>query len=348
VPPPKTVAMTAAAACQVLQSGQIDWSVVASELDACAVPVYDPAHAAPSGACAAACGGNSYSCRLPDDYLKAYVAAQPLGTLAPEVYGTTCADGGDVVEAGIAMESDAGATGAAVCPPVSGNLSVVCYVVPCTGRWTSGVDTLGTVNPLSTGEYFAKCSYYEAASVYAFERLARELGAHGAPASLVQAALLAAKDEVRHARTMRALARGFGVEPRWPDAPDLSVRPLVEVARENATEGCIRETYGAVMGLVAAARASDPNVRAAMQSIARDECSHAELSWQVSAWAASQLGPRDWEQVRRALRVAAQGLLAGDDDEPASEQWTLIAGIPSGSEARRIARLLDDALFRAA
>jgi hypothetical protein len=42
----------------------------------------------------------------------------------------------------------------------------------------------------------------EAASIVAFDRLARELDAHGAPAELVAEARRAKTDEVRHARTL--------------------------------------------------------------------------------------------------------------------------------------------------
>jgi hypothetical protein len=301
------------------------------------VPTYSPAgQPTYSDACGAACGLGPYDdCTLPDDYLQAYVAAQmPSGV---------CVDAGD---ADASIDAGSSESGATVCPSVSGTINVTCSAIPCTGRWTSGVMPPAATDPLSTGEYFAMCSYFEAASVFAFERLASELAAHGAPVSLVQAARRAARDEVRHARTTRSLARRFGVEPTWPEAPDLRVRPLSDVARENATEGCVRETYGAVLGLVGAARASDAAVREAMDSIARDECRHAELSWRVAAWATRRLGPNDRAAVRRAMRIAARSLLAGDDGGMASERQTL-TGMPFGAEARRIARLLDGALWAA-
>jgi hypothetical protein len=219
-----------------------------------------------SASCAAACNGDYSDCTLPDAYVQTYIGSTP----------------------------------ALTCPTVSGMINVTCSAEPCLGRWTAGMETPrgAGAGVLSDGEYFARCAYFEAASVFAFERLATELTAHGAPSSLIRAARRAAKDEGRHARAMGLLARRFGVEPAPPGARDLTARPLLDVARENAVEGCVRETYGAVIGLVGATRAPDPEVRATMQSIARDECRHAALSWRVDAWAMSRLERTDREAVR--------------------------------------------------
>jgi hypothetical protein len=59
---------------------------------------------------------------------------------------------------------------------------------------------------------------------------------------------------------------------------------LLEVAVENAVEGCVRETFGVAVAMIRAERAGDKQVRRAMRSIARDEMQHAELSWAVARW----------------------------------------------------------------
>jgi hypothetical protein len=142
----KTVAMTGEAACQVVQSGEVDWSLIASDIGVCDVPVFNAATAAPAGACAAACGDRAYRCTLPKDYLRAYVAAQPPSTLQ-----AVCADGGDAVDTGTGAASDASVTAAGVCPPVSGTLNVTCTPVVCAGRWTPGVETPGAQKTSSLG-----------------------------------------------------------------------------------------------------------------------------------------------------------------------------------------------------
>src|SRR5262249_21768169 len=87
------------------------------------------------------------------------------------------------------------------------------------------------------GDYLAEMAYLEAASVPAFERLARELRAHGAPARLVRAAERARDDEVRHAKTTAMLAARYGRSVAAPIVQEMPTRDLVAVAIENATEG---------------------------------------------------------------------------------------------------------------
>ena len=80
---------------------------------------------------------------------------------------------------------------------------------------------------------------------------------------------------------------------------DLGFVPL-----ENAIEGCVRETYGAVVNLVEARASSDPVVRKAMRSIADDECRHAELAWAVAAWLRPRLTREERDAIERATREA--------------------------------------------
>lgn len=339
--PAKTVAVAGDVACQIAKAGPVDLVTVNDGLGGiCVAPTYHDPTLPMSAACTAACGDTS--CTLPDDYVQAYLSVQ---VLPPD--SILCSDGGGGGAPSLDAGSGVGEGGSPGCPSVAGTIEVTCSGQACMGRWTAGVETPGPADVLSPGEYFARCSYFEAASVHAFERLAEELAAHGAPVNLVRAARRAASDEVRHAETTRALARRFGVDPSWPTTAELPVRPLLEVACENAAEGCVRETYGAALGLVGAARAPNAEIREAMRTIAADECRHADLSWQVGAWAASRLDLREREAVRRAMQDAARMLLAGAAGDDVSEGRAL-TGMPSGAEARRIAHMLDEALFRAA
>jgi hypothetical protein len=86
------------------------------------------------------------------------------------------------------------------------------------------------------------------------------------------------------------------------------VRSLFAIALENAVEGCVRETYGAVVGLVEARVSRDPEVRRASRSIAADECRHAELSWAVAAWILPRLTPGERHAVARAVKDAIAAL----------------------------------------
>jgi hypothetical protein len=156
-------------------------------------------------------------------------------------------------------------------------------------------------------------AFLEAVSVHAFERLARELEAHGASSQLLNDARRARRDEIRHTAITAHLARQRGASIRMPDAPKPApIRPLVEVALENVVEGCVRETYGAVMGLIEAETSEDPSVRRAMRSLATDECRHAELAWAVHAWALPKLTSAERLRVESAMREAVAQIAARD------------------------------------
>lgn len=86
------------------------------------------------------------------------------------------------------------------------------------GRRTDGAGVAPVRGPDALGRALAEMAALEAASIPAFARLARELAAHGAPRSLRRSAERARLDEVRHAATMRSLARarGAAVGRAWP------------------------------------------------------------------------------------------------------------------------------------
>jgi hypothetical protein len=215
-----------------------------------------------------------------------------------------------------ALNPDAGPTPndggirALSCPTSPATMSVTC-IVQCTGRLTEGYDAPEAMR--GEGERLAAMAYLEAVSVHAFDRLERELDAHTAPPTLLRAARRARRDEVRHTAMTTRLARRRGASPRLPEAPaPARARTLFDVALENAVEGCVRETYGAVQGLVEARTSPDATMRRAMQSIAADECRHAELAWAVHAWAMARLGDDERLAVQRAMQDAIAEIAARD------------------------------------
>lgn len=208
-------------------------------------------------------------------------------------------------------------------PTDDGGAELVCgYDEYCEGRHTDGV-----VRPHVPGDgparFLAKAAHAEAASVAAFRRLARELQAHGAPAGLVDAAYVAARDEVRHARVMRKLAFGHGGAPPRVEVDDLPIRGLFAVALENAVEGVVHETWAALIALHQAAHAEEPDVAAAMAAIAEDEAHHAELAAAVHAWALPLLSPADRARVEAAARRAVADL--------AGIRYPAALGLPDGA-----------------
>lgn len=169
------------------------------------------------------------------------------------------------------------------------------------------------------GEHFAVASQLEAASVFAFVRLARELRHHRAPRRLIAAARRARRDEVRHTRATAALARRYGARvPRVQGGP-MAVRDLEAIALENAVEGCVRETFGAATAWHRALHAKDVDVRAAYLRIARDETRHAALSTELDAWLAARLSPDARRRVADARARAVTELRAAVG--PVERRW---------------------------
>ncbi|MDI1482563.1 ferritin-like domain-containing protein [Polyangium sp. y55x31] len=204
----------------------------------------------------------------------------------------------------------------------------------CIGRVPAGLTSAAADEGRSPlGDYLARAAHLEAASVIAFERLAAELCALGAPASLVHEARRAAEDEVRHADVVSALAQARGgaapVPPRVEEQP---LRALLALALENAVEGCVRETFGALVGAHQARRAADAELAAAMREIAADEARHAALSWKVHIWAMEQLGPEERAHVQEAQADALSRLAASTTHAPAPEV-AHAAGLPGPTEA---------------
>ena len=136
----------------------------------------------------------------------------------------------------------------------------------------------------------------------------------GSPADLLRAARRARREEIRHTAMTLRLARRFGTTATLPAAPsETPVRTLFEIARENAVEGCVRETYGAVMGLLEACTSSDAEVRAASTRIANDECGHAELAMAVARWMEPLLTANERAEIRAAVGEAIADLRARGD-----------------------------------
>jgi hypothetical protein len=213
-------------------------------------------------------------------------------------------------------------------------VSLIACTPYCVGRRTSGMAEMPASKGQGIAAHLAEMTYLEAASVPAFRRLRRELSAHGAPRRLVRAAERAARDEIRHARMLGALARRHGENGTTPKVGASPVRSLEAIALENAVEGCVREMFGALVGMRQAATASDPLVRNAMGRIARDETRHAALALQVDAWIHGHLDRAARERVVLA-RAAALRDLANDIGEAQTNVREQL-GLPSAAESRQL------------
>jgi hypothetical protein len=223
--------------------------------------------------------------------------------------------------------------------------SVLCitHPFPCKGRRPSGLRDGAHRSQSGFARQLSDAAWLEAASVDAFRLLRRELRAHGAPRRLLRAASRSARDERRHARATRALARRFGVSVSPVERDASLARSLEELALENAVEGCVRETWGALVALRQGACASEPAVRDAMRRIAREEIRHAELAFRIDRWLAPRLNAEQARRVRDARRGAVAQLASeASQSLPRAERERL--GLPSSHEAAVMLAELDRSL----
>jgi hypothetical protein len=194
--------------------------------------------------------------------------------------------------------------------------------------------------------WLARAAHLEAASVRAFDALASELTALGAPPSLARRARTAAREEARHARVMAALSNRRGARVPAVRVRAGGPRSMLAMAIENAVEGCVRETFAALVAHHQARFAGDADVRRAMRRIADDETSHAALAHDVDAWLAAQLSPSERRRVEAAKRRAARSLVEGWRVDP---ETAATIGLPGSEGGRALATRLGEELgWRAA
>ena len=208
----------------------------------------------------------------------------------------------------------------------------------CTGRRPEGLRAGSPSADAPLAAHFAEMARLEAASVPAFRRMARELARFGAPRRFVRAAERAAREEPTHARVARALGRRFRA-PFISFAVDVErPRSLEAFAIENAVEGCVRETFGALVATWQARNACDPQIRARMKRIAREETTHAALAWSTHAWVHARLDHEGRLRVDRARAEALAALVADVEAREPPLELARLAGIPPRTVASALAR----------
>jgi hypothetical protein len=212
----------------------------------------------------------------------------------------------------------------AYAPGANGEVTMDC--IDClggAGRRTAGIARPRPARASTCGRLFAQMAHDEAASVLAFVRMQGELAAHGAPRALARSARRAAADERRHAKTIARLAARHGATPASPRLRGKTrARSLEAFAKENAIEGQIGETFGALV-LAWQAEHAPEELRATFREIAEDELRHAALAWSIARWADTRLDDRARARVARArarafarlqTRLATRGARPADDD----------------------------------
>jgi hypothetical protein len=202
------------------------------------------------------------------------------------------------------------------------------------GRRPPGLASRPRPQATAIARVLAEAAHLEAASVPAFERLAAELAELGAPDVLVEAARIAAADEVRHAAAMIAL----GAEPTRVEVRAVPERDAFAIALDNAVEGCVHEAFAAVLCAWQASHAADRDVRRIMGAIADDECTHADLAAAIAAWLEPRLPAAARAVLDRAVARSLDALparAAAEARRNAAAAATL--GLPDPAAARALA-----------
>lgn len=200
--------------------------------------------------------------------------------------------------------------------------------------------------PTDAAAWFGAQAHAESTSVAAFVAMGKELTRFRAPRSLVERCLASARDEVAHARILKVLAANHGGRPAPIALGPVPDRDLLSFAIENAIEGCVRETWAALVAHWQAVHAEDGAVRAAYARIARDEARHADLAWEIDAWLQTRLTEVQYREVC-AARTETIAALRRELSDP-SEMLQRCAGLPSVQQAFTLLDKLDGALWQQA
>jgi hypothetical protein len=143
---------------------------------------------------------------------------------------------------------------------------------------------------------------------------------------------------------MGRLARRFGGTPVAPRVESGPPRALEAVALENAVEGCVRETFGALLATFQAKTARDPEIAECMRAIARDETRHAALSWEIGRWAWERLGAAARADLVARCREAIRSL-RDDPDACLARELAQTAGLPDVGQRLALIDALEEQLW---
>ncbi len=213
-----------------------------------------------------------------------------------------------------------------------------CFLDGPAGRRAPGVEPAPSEIATTDGRYFARLAHAEAVSVRAFRSLARDLARLGAPRRLVRWAARSGREEERHALVMRRLAKRRGEAPPRVRGEPRPARSLLDLALHNGVEGCVLESFAALVCVHQGRHARDADARRAFGRIAREELSHAALSREIHRYVMRRLDPAERAEVGGAMRAALTELAAAP--RMAAAQVEAAVGLPCPHARAELARRL--------
>jgi hypothetical protein len=223
--------------------------------------------------------------------------------------------------------------------------------------WDAPIDaSLDRDRRTTLGRAWLHLARQEHLAVGAFALIARELAEVGCDSVVLSLITRASSDEVRHADLCKRMAiRLMGVDEvpavfrGVPKPPAHGQRSLRDRALLHVVEMCcLNETFTGVYLTESLARATDPTMRAAIESLLEDEIDHGRVGWAHLAasvrdgWGASIVARSLPSIVERAVGAIFDraGSNVGADDVLAAH------GHLAGHDARAVyARTLDDVIL---
>jgi hypothetical protein len=127
---------------------------------------------------------------------------------------------------------------------------------------------------------------------------------------------------------MRGEALRRGAEPLRHDFEPEGARSLLEIALENAREGCVGETWAALVAHVQGRCAATARARQQFRRIAEDETRHAELAWDLHREFGDALDEAGRARLADSLLRSIEALVAGAPLDLYVDQASEI-GLPS-------------------
>jgi hypothetical protein len=231
----------------------------------------------------------------------------------------------------LVMEADLVTGGSVSCRSTITSVSTCVYGRRPLG-WTDAPRVITTVQ-----HQLDSIAATERVSITAFQHLAVELARFALDEDFIHRCHAAAEDERHHV----ALLVGLGANPRL--LPDLGsaldpTRSRFAIALHNALEGCVAETWSALLVHWQSQHAADPATRLVFGQIARDEARHAELAWDLHHALVEGLSAPQRAEIEaaraRALNELARTAMRQSLAVPASVRTKL--GLPDPRRAHAL------------
>lgn len=173
--------------------------------------------------------------------------------------------------------------------------------VTCIGGWKSDLLPDGLFaekdrfDVASAIEEYTIQGIAEHTSIASFSRVTLQLLQLGAPSSIVNLLLLAAQDEIKHAKICFAIVDQLSKTPdsneRKSDYPDIFPLPnasiptdIYTLTSETLKEGIVGESVAAVRLCIRSRTTSNVDLKNILRDVAQDEAKHAALAWKTLSY----------------------------------------------------------------